>query len=931
MSQVKGAEDRGGYAELVSSLVAGRPGITVERSGVWLRVTPPGARPRTQGWKLHLTATVASAEEVLSRAVPVLLEAETGFKLAATPDLLAALNAGELGGTQVGKFVTVYPDDDETAVTVARRLDEATHGLLGPAVPTDRRLRPGGPVHYRYGGFDQVFFQEPLGRVLPALVAPDGELVPDEREHRYVPPTWAADPFVAAGLTDDGADAAVTMVARRFLIVAPIAISSRSRVSLAVDVEERGTCVVKQVDRWGEDRSEGDGPLARLERESEVLSLLGEDPRFPAVLALAADAGNHYLVLEDLGGRSLQAAVSAAGGQVDVATACAWGVELTELLETVHATGFAYRDVKPKNVLVRDDGRLALVDFDLAHPFGDPSPAPGWGTPGYTSPQQAAGDPPAVADDVYGLGALLLYLLTGADPSQAPNRARPLERPLGLLRPGLPDSIAQLVARCLDADAANRPATLDEVREALAPPAPGKPASPRRRPPSWESIGARLTASLQAEAQPLPDRPGLTWLSRHPLAQGAWSRDLNMGTAGALLALTEAAACDPRLVDRDVIAQGARGLAHAPRPGGPPLPGLLVGEGGIALALLRAGLVLGDDALVEEAARRSRWIATLPHGSPDLFNGTAGRIVLHLNVHSVTGASVDLETVRAGADALVVASEPAGRTGTGTRWRIPEGYAGLSGVAQPGYAHGAAGIADVLLAVHVATGEPAPLATALAAARWLEELAVPSEEHGGTVDWPMEEGQPITAPFWCHGATGIGRLFLRLAQVTGDADALETATRAARSVSRRARWAGPTLCHGLAGNLELLLEVSAAIGSGEMRAEAEELGALLSAFLVEEGDRLVALGDTAAISSPDYLIGYAGIAVSFLRLAQEDLSPSFFSGLGLPWDSPRMGERRASSRGGSDGGRRSRRPADGGGEDPEPDRRGRDVPAGGVR
>jgi hypothetical protein len=106
----------------------------------------------TQGWKLHVSATPLSAVEVLDAALDVLLAAGVRFKVVKSIELLRSLNAGQFGLTQIGKFITVYPSDDLGAVAIAVQLDEATNGRRGPRVPTDRPLRSGSLVHYRYGG-----------------------------------------------------------------------------------------------------------------------------------------------------------------------------------------------------------------------------------------------------------------------------------------------------------------------------------------------------------------------------------------------------------------------------------------------------------------------------------------------------------------------------------------------------------------------------------------------------------------------------------------------------------------------------------------------------------------------------------------------------------------------------------------------------------
>src|SRR5689334_22373787 len=78
-------------------------------SEVWIAADPGVAEVPEQGWKLHVSATAESAGDVLRRVLPVLVEARCAFKLAGSAIAVDDLNEGEAGVSQIGKFVTVYP------------------------------------------------------------------------------------------------------------------------------------------------------------------------------------------------------------------------------------------------------------------------------------------------------------------------------------------------------------------------------------------------------------------------------------------------------------------------------------------------------------------------------------------------------------------------------------------------------------------------------------------------------------------------------------------------------------------------------------------------------------------------------------------------------------------------------------------------------
>jgi lantibiotic modifying enzyme len=221
-------------------------------------------------------------------------------------------------------------------------------------------------------------------------------------------------------------------------------------------------------------------------------------------------------------------------------------------------------------------------------------------------------------------------------------------------------------------------------------------------------------------------------------------------------------------------------------------------------------------------------------------------------------------------------------TEAGILWRIPTGYGGMSGKAHIGYAHGASGIADALLYLFEATGDERCLRVAIGAAKSLSRTATPFLVDESGVNWPTFEGGERNAGFWCHGATGVGKFFLHIAQGQYLTEGLSFAERAALSAAYGARWAGATQCHGLSGNIEFLLDMFQATGNNNYLTEAYTLASLLRAFAIEREEGLVWMTEYPDVVSPGYMTGYAGVAACLLRLANPQL-PHLFSRRGFRW------------------------------------------------
>ena len=174
---------------------AGAGDWQLDADDFWFRVNPPGQLRRVQGWKLHVSATPLAAAVTLARVAPILISHGCGFKFARGLDEVIDLVSSRTRRGSDGKFITAYPDDDEQMRILAPLLDQATEELPGPAVLSDRPLRPGSRVSYRFGAFHGVRTLTNDGAYDVRLQDPQGRLVKDTRRAWFDPPVWAPTPF----------------------------------------------------------------------------------------------------------------------------------------------------------------------------------------------------------------------------------------------------------------------------------------------------------------------------------------------------------------------------------------------------------------------------------------------------------------------------------------------------------------------------------------------------------------------------------------------------------------------------------------------------------------------------------------------------------------------------------------------------------------
>ena len=142
-------------------------------------------------------------------------------------------------------------------------------------------------------------------------------------------------------------------------------------------------------------------------------------------------------------------------------------------------------------------------------------------------------------------------------------------------------------------------------------------------------------------------------------------------------------------------------------------------------------------------------VAALPHASPDMFHGTAGRLRFNLLLWQETHEAEHLSMAVGAGEFLLKRSERL--AGRHARWVIPPGYEDLSGDAYLGYAHGAAGIGDALLDLFLATGDDRFLEASQSAGRWLVGKAVRRSDNGLNSRPVDANADRPTGALWCTG------------------------------------------------------------------------------------------------------------------------------------------------------------------------------------
>jgi serine/threonine-protein kinase len=225
--------------------------------------------------------------------------------------------------------------------------------------------------------------------------------------------------------------------------------------------------------------------LARFHREVQATAKLTHWNTIEIFDYGHTDDGTFYYVMEYLPGKSL-ADLVLQHGPLAPERVVAILEQTCEALAEAHRIGLIHRDIKPGNIFAAERGGVydvaKLLDFGLAKPViptADVNLTQDGaitGSPLFMAPEQAAGDGvPDARSDIYGLGAVAYYLMTGRPPFEADNpvkillaHAQKAVVPPSQLQPDVPADLERIVLRCMEKSPADRYQSIGELAADLA-------------------------------------------------------------------------------------------------------------------------------------------------------------------------------------------------------------------------------------------------------------------------------------------------------------------------------------------------------------------------------------------------------------------------------------------------------------------------------
>ncbi|MFI6480590.1 class III lanthionine synthetase LanKC [Nonomuraea sp. NPDC050663] len=711
----------------------------------WVYFAPESGRPLPpQGWKIHVSARADDAEQALAAVWEYCVTRGVAFKFLRGLPVLVMLGSKAASRASSGKLVTIYPADDAQLELVLKDLDELLRGIRGPYILSDLRYGD-GPLYVRYGGFAERHCLSDSGARVLAVEDGEGRLVPDVRQAVFTVPPWTTLPaFLAPHLE---ARNSVTMEGLPYTIEQVLHFSNGGGVYLGRDGRTGRQVVLKEARPHAGLDAAGRDAVARLAHERDILERLAGLPVVPELIDHFTVGEHGFLVMEFVDGVTLQRRLVrrfpltwATCTEAERADYAAWAMEVSGQVEAavamLHERGVVFGDLHPDNVLLTEDGRVVLIDYEVATLESDGARA-ALAHPAYVAPQGHEG-----ADvDRYAMACLRLGLF-------APQCTimQPLHR-------GKAAHLGQIVSDVFPGARVESDVAIIAGEHPWQPPAlPGQD--------PWPQVREALQRAIAASATPGRDDrlfPG-------DIAQFQPGRGLSLanGAAGVFYAQLRAG-CRPDhqewLLDR----------ARAPKPGWS--LGLYDGLYGVAYVLDLLGH-RGEALDLLGICLKEKWERL----ESALFSGLSGigLVLYHFGQDDAASRAVELCAERLG--------------GPGD---VPETSGG--GKPRAGLMYGSAGPALLFLHAYERTGERHLLDLAATALR--QDLRRCKAADDGSLQ--VNQGWRLL-PYLDEGSAGIALVLERYLAHRHD-DELATALERLRLVARSGYFVQPGLFTGRAG------------------------------------------------------------------------------------------------------------------------------------
>ena len=827
-------------------------------TGVWTQASPLYEKSRKQGWKIHVSALPGNSLKILERTIQVCVDCQVSFKFLS--DLFIFNCLLTKGGTREssGKFITIYPLDDQHFELIADTLQEELSEFKGPYILSDKPYKASQVVFYRYGAFSGVPRLSVFGYEEILLRSPDGELVPDGRYPFFSLPPWVSDPFNSddANENEDASpDMTIYLKEGRYRIEEAVQFSVTGGVYKAIDMDSGKTVVIKEARPHTSVESNGRDAIDRLQKEHRLLTKLSGSGITPEPIDLFFDWKHLFLVEEYLSGDTLSVSVDPLdftdNVSIFVERLHAIWLNLVHAVKVAHDHNLIISDFSQGNAIISHDNKtFRLIDLEAAWEEGIEAPNSSFGTLGFMPP----GGVKEKKDDIYSSGALIFSLIYPTVPSlfNLDGKTKYVFLDFAEKERCISGEMKTLLLECLDSDKNARPTAseiLNRLENISMEPTPLLPKDNIEL--NDELIGKTLSkmldyiksnADFHRTDRLFPADPTVFMTNPLSVAHGA---------SGVVYTLS----CIESEVPDKIISWMLTHEVSEDKY----TPGLYLGLSGIAWVFWKLGLKELALKLMKTASDHP-----LLWNLSDVYYGATGFGLACIHFHKETGDSYWLEQAARVGNKLIQ-----------TRRESDKGFywSDIDGNVWSGYARGASGISLFLLYLYLVSGDirfkkagRSALDYDLGQAVELDnKLRIPR----ATSDSISSNHQNIYSHYLSDGTAGVCTALLRYISVFGE-DSDKNMLEQLMPDTIRNYTAFPTLLTGLAGLGNLQLDAFNFTRDSKYVSSAFYVTNGMLRFQIERPEGIAFPGEQLYRISNDFGSGSSGIAMFLHRLINRE-------------------------------------------------------------
>ncbi|WHY25305.1 class III lanthionine synthetase LanKC [Bacillus velezensis] len=360
--------------------------VSTEYKSPWKFYNNPNHTLKEQGWKIHISATMNNAQDILKVVSQIIFKHQIPFKHIKDKQSLFNMNSKHGNRTSSGKFIAIYPSSDNMFFGLLNELyEELKHYENGPYILNDKSWKDSN-IYYRYGAFKNIYNER--GEL--CIKDENGNLIPDNRQPYYKIPEFVSDFDQYLDTKNNLLDTQDVSNFNDYEFQGVLRFNNGGGIYTGIRKSDGKKVVIKE----GRPKVGLDGQLNdaidRLNIEYEALNTLTEVEGVVNVLDYFKAWKHVFLVEEFVEGVTLQSwcAINYPFNIENDKNEYISKVKkiinsLIETIKLVHSKDVGMGDLQPQNIMITPESNVKIIDFEAASALSEENGA--LQTIGYTN------------------------------------------------------------------------------------------------------------------------------------------------------------------------------------------------------------------------------------------------------------------------------------------------------------------------------------------------------------------------------------------------------------------------------------------------------------------------------------------------------------------------------------------------------------------